>query len=75
MDCKLDFPPSSHVYLVFHVSYSNKLISENILVQTIFLDINEEGKKILEPKLAIEISINYIIEKLLSTSSSGKINQ
>jgi hypothetical protein len=49
MAYKLDLPPSSHVHLVFHVSCLNKVINDNIPIQTILLEINEEGKIILEP--------------------------
>jgi hypothetical protein len=49
MAYKLELPPSSHVHLVFHVSFLKKVIDDKILVQTILLEINEEGKIILEP--------------------------
>jgi hypothetical protein len=48
MDYKLDLPPSSHVHLVFNVSFLKKVINNKISIQTIFLEINEEGKSILE---------------------------
>ena len=50
MDYKLELPPSSWVHLVFHVSYLNKVTGDKILEQTIFSELNEEGKIILEPK-------------------------
>jgi hypothetical protein len=49
MDKKLDFPPSSRVHPVFHVSFLKKVINNKVLVQTILLEINEEGKIILQP--------------------------
>jgi hypothetical protein len=49
MDYKLELPPSSRVHLVFHVSCLNKVVNNNITVQTILPKINEEGKIILEP--------------------------
>jgi hypothetical protein len=42
MAYKLEFPPSSHVYLVFHVSCLNKVIGKNISIQTILAEINEK---------------------------------
>ena len=50
MAYKLVLPTSSRVHLVFHVSCLKKVIGENILVQTIFLELDEEGKIILEPE-------------------------
>ena len=54
MDFKLELPPYSCVHLVFHVSFLNKLINENILVQTIILEVNEEWKIILELETIFE---------------------
>ena len=39
---------------VFHVSCLNKVIGENIQVQTIFTELDEEGKIILEPEVVTE---------------------
>lgn len=44
MAFKLEFPPSSHVHLVFHVSCLKKVIGDKILVQSILLEINEGWK-------------------------------
>jgi hypothetical protein len=60
MAYKLELPPSSHVHLVFHVSFLKKVIDENILVQTILLEINEEGKIILEPETILETRIKHL---------------
>jgi hypothetical protein len=48
MDYRLEFPISSHVHPIFHVSFLKKVINTKILVQTILPDIDEEGKIILE---------------------------
>jgi hypothetical protein len=50
MAYKLELPPSSCVHLVFHISSLNKVIDNKISVQTVLLEINEEGEIILEPK-------------------------
>jgi hypothetical protein len=47
MDYKLQFPPCSCVHSVFHVSFLNMVIINNILVQNILLEINKEWKIIL----------------------------
>ena len=54
MAYKLELLASSRVHPVFHVSCLKKVIGENILVQTIFPELDEEGKIILEPKAVTE---------------------
>ena len=46
MAYKLDPCPSSWVHRIFHVSMLKKIIGDNIPIQTIFLELNEEGKVI-----------------------------
>jgi hypothetical protein len=60
MDYKLELPPSSHVRPIFHVSFLNKVIDDNIPVQTILLEINEEGKIILEPETILENKVKKL---------------
>ena len=48
MAYKLELPTSSRVHQVFHVSYLKKVISDKVPVQTILLELDEEGKIILE---------------------------
>ena len=50
MAYKVEVPPSSWVYLVFHVSCLKKVINDNILVQNVLPKLYEEGKIILEPE-------------------------
>ena len=50
MAYKLELPATSWVHPVFHVSCLNKVIGGKIPIQTIFPDLDEEGKFILEPK-------------------------
>ena len=54
MEYKLELPASSRVHPIFHVSFLKKVIGENLLVQTIFPELDEEGKIILEPKAVTE---------------------
>ena len=54
MAYKLELPTSSRVHLIFHVSCLKKVIAENLLVQTIFPELDEEGKIILEPEAVTE---------------------
>ena len=55
MAYKLELPASSRMHPVFHVSCLKKVIGENIPVQTIFPELDEEGKIILEPEVVTEI--------------------
>jgi len=44
MEYKLELPASSQVHPFFHVSCLRKVIGEKISVQTIFLELEKEGK-------------------------------
>ena len=50
MAYKLEIPTTSWFLAVFDVSYLNKVIGDNIPIQTIFPELDEEGKVILEPE-------------------------
>ena len=54
MAYKLDLRASSRVHPIFHVSCLNKVIGDKLLVQTIFPELDEEGKIILEPEAVME---------------------
>jgi hypothetical protein len=47
---KFELPATSQVDLVFHVSCLKKVIGDKIPIKTISLELDEEGKVILEPK-------------------------
>ena len=61
---KLEFPPSSHIHPVFHVSCLKKVIGTNIRAQTILPEMDMEGSIILEP----EAILNKCTYQLLSQS-------
>jgi hypothetical protein len=52
MAYKLELPASSWVHPIFHDSCLKKVIGDNIPIQTIFPELDDEGKVIfiLEPK-------------------------
>jgi hypothetical protein len=66
MAYKLEFPASSRVHPVFHVSCLNKVIGDKIPVQTIFPELDEEGKIILETKAIINIRIRQLRNRSIS---------
>ena len=57
MAYKLKLPSSSRVHPVFHVSCLKKVIGNKIPVQTILLELDEEGKIILEPEVVTKTRI------------------
>ena len=70
MDYKLDPPSSSRVHPIFRVSNLNKVIGDNIPIETIFLELDEQGNSILGHEQITEtITKHYEIGLLLSTSS------
>ena len=54
MAYKLELPTSSRLHLVSNVSYLKKVIGDKLLVQTILIELDEEGKIILEPEEVTE---------------------
>ena len=54
MAYKLGLPNSLRVHPIFHVSCLKKVIGENLPVQKILLELDEEGKIILEPEAVME---------------------
>jgi hypothetical protein len=57
MAYKLELPASSRVHPFFHVSFLKKVIGYKIPVQTIFLELDEEGKIILDPEAITDTRI------------------
>jgi hypothetical protein len=63
---KLELPASSRVQPVFHVSYLKKVIGDKIPVQTIFPELDEEGKIILEPESITDTRIHKMRNRSIS---------
>ena len=66
MTYKLELPASSQVHPVFHVSYLKKIIGDKILVQTIFPELEEKGKIILEPESITDTRIFQLRNRSIS---------
>jgi hypothetical protein len=60
MSYKLEFPASSQVHLVFHVSCLKKVIGDKIPAQTIFSELDEEGKIILDHEAITDTRIQQL---------------
>ena len=54
MAYKLKLPAASQLHPVFHVSCLNKVIGDKLPIQTILLELDEEGKIISEPQAVKE---------------------
>ena len=57
MAYKLEFHANSQVHCIFHVSCLKKVIGDKLPIQTILLELDEEGKIILDPELVMETRI------------------
>ena len=66
MAYKLELLASSRVHPIFHVSCLKKVIGENIPIQTIFLELDEEGKIILEPEAVTETRTRQLWNRSIS---------
>jgi hypothetical protein len=62
----LELPASSRVHPVFHVSCLKKVIGDKIPVQTILVELDEEGKIILEPEAITDIRILQLRNRSIS---------
>ena len=66
MAYKLELPASLRMHPVFHVSCLKNFIGDKIPVQTIFPDLDEEGKIILEPEAITETRTRQLQNRSIS---------
>ena len=66
MAYKLELPASSRLHPVSHVSWLKKVIGENLAVQTILIELDEEGKIILEPEVVTETRTRQLRNRSIS---------
>jgi hypothetical protein len=66
MEYKLELLASSRVHPVFHVSCLKKVIGDRLLVQTIFPELDEEGKIILEHESITDTRIRQLRNRSIS---------
>ena len=66
MAYKLELLASSRVHPVFHVSCLKKVIGDKLSVQTIFPELDEEGKTILEPEAVMETRTRQLQNRSIS---------
>ena len=66
MTYKLEFHASSQVHPIFHVSCLKKVIGDKIPFQTIFLELDEEGKVILDPEAITNKRIHQLRNRSIS---------
>ena len=66
MEYKLELPASSRVHQVFHVSCLKKVIGDKLPIQTIFPEIDEEGKIILQPETVTETRTRQLRNRSIS---------
>ena len=63
---KLELPPTTKIHLVFHVSCLKKVIGQNIPTQTVLLELDEEGRIILEPECILQTCTKKLRNKTLT---------
>ncbi len=66
MAYKLELPVVFRAHPIFLVSFLNKVIGDNIPVQTIFPKLEEEGKIIFEPEEVIETITQQLWNRAIS---------
>jgi hypothetical protein len=66
MAYKWELPASSRVHSVFHVSCLKKVIGDKIPVQTILLELDKEGKIILDMETITDTKIRQLRNRSIS---------
>ena len=66
MAYKLELLAYLRVHLVFHDSCLNKVIGENLPVQTMLQELDEEGKIILEPEVVTKTRTRQLRNRSIS---------
>jgi len=66
MAYKLELSKSSLVHPIFHVSCLNKVIGDKFIVQTMFLELEKEGKFIFENEEITKIRTQQLRNRLIS---------
>ena len=66
MAYKMELPASSRVHPIFHVSCLKKVIGEKLSVETILLELDEEGNIILEPEAVTETRTRQLQNQSIS---------
>jgi hypothetical protein len=66
MTYKLELPASSRVHPVFHVSCLKKVIGDKIPIQTIFPELDKEGKIILDLEAITDTRIHQLRNRSIS---------
>jgi hypothetical protein len=66
MEYKLELPTSSRVHPIFHVSCLKKFIGNKIPAQTVLLELEKEGKIILDPEAITDTRIHQLRNRSIS---------
>ena len=63
---KLEFPPSSRIHLVFHVSCLKKVIGTNMRAHNILPELDKDGSIILEPEAILNQCTGYLFSRAIT---------
>ena len=66
MAYKLELPAASRLHPFFHVSCLKNVIGDKLPVQTILLELDEEGKIIMEPEAVTETRTQQLRNRSIS---------
>ena len=66
MAYKLELPSSSRAHPIFHVSCLKKVVADKIPIQTILLELDEEGKIKLKHEQIIETRTKQLCNQIIT---------